>query len=169
MEFRKANKPDINRIMEIIGQAQAYFRGQGINQWQNNYPNPQVILNDINHDYSYVLTNDGRIIGTCAVSFDGEKTYNKIYNGRWLTDNPYAVVHRIAVDNEFKGSGVASETLRNIEKMCLDRGVYSIRVDTHEDNKSMQRLLEKNNYVYCGIIYLEDKSPRLAYEKVLFS
>ena len=49
--------------------------------------------------------------------------------------------------------------------------VYNIKIDTHEDNKPMKRLLEKNWNVYCGIIYL-DKEPsigekRMAFEKVL--
>ncbi len=167
MEFRKATKSDVDRIMEIIGQAQAYFKEQGIDQWQNNYPNPQIILDDINHNYGYVMTKNGDIIATSAVSFDGERTYNKIYNGQWLTENPYAVVHRVAVDNKYKGLGVASAMMHNIEKMCVGRGIYSIRVDTHEDNKSMQKMLAKNSFVLCGVIYLEDNSPRLAYEKVL--
>ena len=39
-------------------------------------------------------------------------------------------------------------------------------MDTHEDNISMQRLLEKNNFKYCGIIYLEDGNKRIAFEKL---
>lgn len=41
-----------------------------------------------------------------------------------------------------------------------------IKVDTHEENISMQKLLKKNNFKYCGIIYLEDKSKRIAFEKI---
>jgi hypothetical protein len=38
MEFRRAVEADICSIMNIIRQAQAYFREHGINQWQDNYP-----------------------------------------------------------------------------------------------------------------------------------
>ena len=42
-----------------------------------------------------------------------------------------------------------------------------LRIDTHEDNIPMQKLLEKNNFVKCGIIYVgENKSPRIAFEKI---
>lgn len=51
--------------------------------------------------------------------------------------------------------------------MCRGKEIKSIRIDTHQDNKSMQRLILKNNFEYCGIIYVEDGSERLAYEKVL--
>ena len=57
--------------------------------------------------------------------------------------------------------------LDKVEEMCKNMGINSIRIDTHEENLPMQNLLKKNNYEYCGIIYLEDKSERLAFEKIL--
>lgn len=73
----------------------------------------------------------------------------------------------MAIDSKLKGKGLASIIMKNIEKMCLDRDVHSIRIDTHEDNKSMQRLIDKNGFKYCGIFYLADGSKRLAYEKLI--
>ena len=168
MEFRKAVEADVNNIMNIIKQAQAYFKENGINQWQNNYPNVEVINSDIANKSSYVLLKENNIVATAAVSFDGEKTYDAIYQGEWITDNEYAVIHRIAVDNSYKGLGLSSEIIKNVEKLCLNKGVYSIKIDTHEENISMQSLLKKNKFEYCGIIYLEDKSKRIAFEKTLY-
>ena len=74
MEFRKSIKSDVSRIMEIIRQAQEYFKLQGINQWQNNYPNENTIMGDINNGYSYVLEKDNKVIATLALSFNGEVT-----------------------------------------------------------------------------------------------
>jgi len=54
-----------------------------------------------------------------------------------------------------------------IEKMCLEKGIHSIKIDTHEQNISMQRLLDKNGFQYCGVIFVADQSPRVAYEKIL--
>lgn len=167
MEFRRAVEADICSIMNIIRQAQAYFREHGINQWQDNYPNPEIIKNDIDNKNGYVLLKDNIIIGTAAVSFDGEKTYDSIYNGKWLSSGKYAVIHRIAIENSFKGSGLSSELLKNIEKMCLNKDVHSIKVDTHKENISMQKFLQKNGFQYCGTIYLEDGNPRIAFEKIL--
>lgn len=55
MEFRKATLSDANCILEIIRQAQAYLKSQGINQWQNNYPNLETIQKDIQEQIGYVL------------------------------------------------------------------------------------------------------------------
>ncbi|NLY68095.1 MAG: GNAT family N-acetyltransferase [Tissierellia bacterium] len=167
MEFRKAKESDIDSIMNIIKQAQDYFKEAGIDQWQNNYPNIETIKNDIEKGYGYVLVNDGEVVGTVAVSFDGERTYENIYEGNWISNLDYAVVHRLAIDNRYKGQGLASVIMKSIEEMCLKRNVHSIRIDTHQDNKSMQRLIEKNGFKYCGIIYLADTSKRLAYEKLI--
>ncbi|AQS05809.1 GNAT family N-acetyltransferase [Clostridium beijerinckii] len=167
MEFRKAVETDINDIMNIIKQAQSYFKEQGIDQWQNNYPNPETIRNDIANKHSYILLKDNNIVATAAVSFDGEKTYNSIYEGEWITNNEYAVIHRIAVDNTYKGLGLSSKIIKNVEELCLSKGVHSIKIDTHEENISMQKLLKKNKFQYCGIIYLEDGNKRIAFERTL--
>jgi len=168
MEFRRAVKTDINNIMSIIKQAQAYFKEQGINQWQDNYPSNETISHDIADKNSYVLIKDNNIVATAAVSFDGEKTYGAIYEGEWISGNKYAVIHRIAVDSAYKGLGLSSQIIKSVEQLCFNKGVYSIKVDTHEENISMQKLLEKNKFKYCGIIYLENRSKRIAFEKVLY-
>lgn len=167
MKFRKAVETDIKYTMNIIKQAQNYFKEQGIDQWQDNYPNIETIKNDVNNGESYVLLKENNIVATVAVSFNGEKNYETIYEGKWLTSGEFAVIHRIAVDNSYKGLGLASEIIKSVEKLCLNNEVHSIKIDTHEENMSMQNLLKKNGFKYCGIIYLEDKSERIAFEKIL--
>ncbi|PJI09324.1 MULTISPECIES: GNAT family N-acetyltransferase [Clostridium] len=168
MEFIKATYSDIDKIMKIIGEAQAYFKEKEIDQWQNNYPNFETIKNDIENENSFVLLRNNIVVGTAMISFEGEKTYDIIYDGKWLTNEKFAVIHRISVDVNCKGEGLASIIIKNVEKMCLNKGVHSIKVDTHKDNLSMQKLLSKNGFKYCGIIHLKDKSERMAFEKVLF-
>lgn len=167
MEFRKSTEADIDEIMKIINQAQQYLKGQNIDQWQNNYPNIQVIKQDILDESSYVLTEGDLIIGTVCISFDGERTYDKIYEGQWKSNQDYAVIHRIAIRDEYKGRGYSGYIIKKAEEMCLKRNVHSIRVDTHKDNISMQKLLAKQGFEYCGLIYLGDGSPRIAFEKLV--
>ncbi len=167
MKFRRAINEDVFDIMNIINQAQVYFKEQGIDQWQNNYPNIETINSDIENEYGYVLSKDNKIVATAAISFDGESTYDSIYDGEWLSSDDYAVIHRVAVDNTYKGLGLSSKIIRYVEKLCLDKEINSIRIDTHEENISMQRSLKKNGFKYCGVIFLEDGSKRIAFEKIL--
>lgn len=39
----------------------------------------------------------------------------------------------------------------------------NIRADTHADNQIMQKLMEKNGFMKCGIIYVKNGTPRIAY------
>lgn len=153
--------------MDIIREAQEYFRKKGIDQWQNNYPNIETIKMDMRHDNSYVFVKDNLIVGTVALTFDREKSYENIVQGSWKSAQDYGAIHRIAVAHECRGMGISSIIIEDIEKICLNRGIHSIRVDTHKDNTPMQKLLEKNKFQYCGIIYLEDGGERLAFEKIL--
>jgi RimJ/RimL family protein N-acetyltransferase len=57
--------------------------------------------------------------------------------------------------------------LKHIEESCFHKGILSIKADTHKDNRAMQKALYKNGFQYCGIIYLEDNSERIAFEKIL--
>ena len=167
MEFRRSTLADVDDIMKIIKQAQEYLKSQQVMQWQNNYPNIQVVEQDIKDQNGYVIVDDGDAVGTVTLSFDGEITYDEIYDGAWQSDLPFSVIHRIAIHEKYKGKGLSSIMMDNIVEMCRDRNIKSIRVDTHEANKSMQKLLEKTEFEYCGIIYLLDGSKRLAYEKII--
>ena len=167
IKFRRANKSDIACIMDIIKQAQNYLKKQGIDQWQNNYPNLDTINKDIEKGNAYVLVANERILGTVAVIFNGEKTYDTIYQGGWLSHGEYTTIHRLAVDSDYRGAGISSLILESIERMSLERGIYSIKVDTHRGNIPMQKFLQNQGFESCGIIYLEDGNERLAFEKVL--
>lgn len=167
MILRLSNEKDLKYIMKIINEGKEFLKNNKVDQWQNGYPNGEVILNDINNNESYVMENNGEIVGTVALSFNGEKTYDKIYEGKWITNNNYAVIHRIATSKVEGIRSVGSEILKKSEELCLAKDIKNIRIDTHEDNKAMQRLLLKNNYKYCGVIYLKDGSKRIAFEKEL--
>lgn len=166
MKFRKTVKEDIEGIMRMIHQAQAYMKAQNIDQWQDGYPNEETFQKDISRGWSYVLEDGGKLLGTIAVIFDGEPDYDNIYEGSWKTDGAsYGAIHRVAVDEELKGRGIAGRMISEAEKLCREHGIRSMRNDTHRDNHSMQRMLAKNGFEYCGIIYLKDGAERIAFEK----
>lgn len=165
MKLRQSTEKDLKNIIKIIDEAKVFLKENKVNQWQNGYPNEEVILSDIKNKYSYVLEDNGEVIGTTALSFDGEKTYDVIYDGKWLSNEKYAVIHRIAASRNNKIKSVGTEIIKKVEEICLSKDIKNIKIDTHEDNLTMQKLLMKNKFKYCGIIYLEDKSKRVAFEK----
>ena len=167
MVIRKTKETDIQRMMEIVTQAQEYMRLQGINQWQNGYPNEKVFKTDIKNEMSYVLEEDGNVIGTFAFAVMEDPTYKKIYDGEWKSAKEYAVIHRVAVDNQVKGKGLGGKMVEYAVNECIAQDITSVRIDTHRDNKSMQRMLLKNGFEKRGIIYLESGEERVAFEKTV--
>ena len=167
MKFQKAKISDIPEIMEIIKEAQKYLKKEGIDQWQNNYPNSETLKEDIKNNNSYLLKKENRILATAAIIFGEDPTYNYIEGGEWISEDEYGVIHRAAVAKDYKGRGVISRAFKEAFKLGKSKNVSSIRVDTHQENFSMQRAIEKEGFNYCGIIYIEDGSKRLAYEKII--
>ncbi len=164
MEVRAGKREDLAQIMEVIHDAQEKMHAMGIRQWINGYPDEEQILSDMEEGGSLVLTDQGKIIGTCFVRYGDEPDYHYIENGTWLDDGPYAVIHRIAVHSSCRGHNTASMFIEHVRQECLKKGIHSIRIDTHDDNMPMQHFLGRQNFILCGRIYLASGDPRRAYQ-----
>ena len=173
-EPRRAEERDIDRLLEILGEAKAYLRECGVNQWQEGYPNREALLEDIAAGRGWVFEcmDTGELAGYECVSMQPEVCYRDI-DGRWLTEGEsYAVVHRSMAAAKYRGTRLASEMLSFAAELAAGMGKISVRVDTHRDNKAMNRLCEKLGYTYCGVVDLRKVDPaedsfRNAYEKPL--
>ena len=169
MNLRKAEISDLDAICRIIGEAQAQMARLGIDQWQNGYPDSATITADIEGGVALVVESAEGVIAYCAVIFGIEPTYARIDCGKWLTDSDsqYVVVHRLAVADCRKRQGIATKILQQVEHLARERGYESFRIDTHHDNLYMQSICSRLGFVRCGVIYVSDGTPRIAYEKVL--
>jgi len=163
--FRKAEITDFNPIWDILSQAILRRKEDGSNQWQDGYPNPDVIKKDMECKAGFVLTDGDSVIGYCAVLINDEPEYLKI-KGKWLTNEDFVVIHRVAISEDYIGKGLAKHILRFVEDYAMSNQIYSIKADTNFDNIAMMKTFEKLGYIYCGEVYFRG-SPRRAYEKVL--
>ncbi|MGX9248103.1 MULTISPECIES: GNAT family N-acetyltransferase [Sphingobacterium] len=164
-EIRKATLADKERIWEIIQQAIALRKEQGSRQWQDGYPNEDVVQSDIDKGYGHVVEVERRIVGYVAIIFDVEPAYNDI-EGKWLSDGPYVGIHRLASAQDPHIKGVGTAIMSGVEEIAVDHGVYSIKVDTNFDNGGMLHVFEKLGYHYCGEVHFRGAS-RKAFEKLL--
>ena len=142
--IRKATYEDLPELMEVFGKAREIMRTSGnMNQWNDGYPSEEIVRKDIEKGVSYVLCepNKGvgrdfgtkgneRIIATMAFIPGPDPTYAKIYDGEWLDDSPYHVIHRIA----------AAEPGHNVAFTLLDWAFLqtgNIRIDTQSCSISL--------------------------------
>lgn len=164
-QFRKALDSEIPQIWKILQQAIERRKNDGSNQWQNGYPNPKTIQNDIQNGYGYVLTDQEVVIAYSAVIINDEPAYLEI-DGQWLTDGDFVVIHRVAISEDYLGQGLVQIMFGHFEDFALKNNIHSIKVDTNFDNPAMLRIIDKLAYTYCGEVFFNG-SPRKAFEKVL--
>lgn len=158
MTIRNATLEDIPRMQEIFAIARQYMAETGNpNQWTSNYPSIEQLTNDIASGDSYVCMNEGKLVATFVLRGGNDPTYDKIYDGAWTNDNPYATIHRIASCGEVRG-------IFNIAMQYALRHYDTLRIDTHRDNKVMQNAIVRAGFVYCGIIHCWNGDERLAYQ-----
>ncbi|MCQ2554756.1 MAG: 23S rRNA (uracil(1939)-C(5))-methyltransferase RlmD [Clostridia bacterium] len=159
MYVRKTTIEDLPAMLEIYAEAREFMKNTGNpTQWIT-YPEKELLVSDIEADRSYVVIQDQAVCGTFVFTLGEDEAY-KVIEGSWLNDRPYGVIHRLAGTKEKGIFDCAVE-------FCLSK-VCDLRVDTHNDNRVMQSILEKRGFTKCGIIYLKDDmsdhSPRIAYQ-----
>lgn len=156
--IRCAKKEDLDTIMEIVKIAKQYMQESGnLTQWVGDYPGEIDFEEDIRKKQLYVCYNDEMIYGVFAFVTEKDPNYAYIEDGQWFNEEPYGTIHRIAGNGKVKG--VFQEAV-SFAKEKMD----NLRIDTHEDNRTMRHLIEKSGFQRCGIVYMEDGSPRIAYQ-----
>lgn len=160
MKIRKATTGDLPELMNIFTAAKGIMRASGNHeQWNNGYPTEEIVRHDIETGVCHVACSaaTGEILATMAFIPGPDPTYSKIYNGQWLDEDPYCVIHRIAV--AAPGMNLARRMLDWAFGQC-----GNIRIDTHSDNCIMHHILQAYGFTHCGTIYLANGDPREAYQ-----
>ena len=159
MNIRLATLNDLDAIRDIFTVAKKKMVSDGnLEQWKDiDYPFCYT-KEDIEKKQCYVIIENNELVATFVYIVGKDPTYSHI-EGKWLNDNQYGTIHRIASNGKIPH--IFSIVLDYISKDHID-----IRIDTHKDNKRMKHLIESNGFTYCGIIYVRDGTKRLAYQKV---
>ena len=162
MEIRLAFPNEVNAVMKVIEDAKKTLAQSGSDQWQNGYPNAEIIIDDIISGQAYVALEEGELLAYAAVTKSPEVAYESIYEGAWQGgETEYLVFHRIAVAADFQGQGVAQTFL---EGLIEGFDYLDFRSDTHAKNKAMQHIFEKLGFKKVGKVPVDGE--RLAYQKL---
>ena len=161
MRIEKAQKEDIPRILQIIEEARSFQLSYGNKQWAGGYPSPALIENDIATGIGFKVIVDERTEGYLAV-VDYDESYDAI-EGKWLSDQSYIALHRIAFSDAIRGRGLFPLFIDEMKKEAEKREAKSIRIDTDRQNPIMQHLLVKLGFTKTGYILFEG-DRKLAYE-----
>jgi len=159
MEIRQALLEEIPEIMKIYEAARRFMAEHGNpTQWVNGYPSEELVTEDCKNGELYVCVSGEQIAGVFMFTKRPDKTYGQIFQGEWLNEKPYGTMHRMA----------SSVIQKGVSSFCLDwcfQQCGNVRGDTHKYNDVMQNVFEKNGFKRCGIIYVENNTPRIAYQR----
>ena len=159
MQIRKTQNRDLPALMALYQQARVFMRAKGNpNQWPDGYPPQSLLEADIAQGHSYVLEDEaGQLVGTFALIGGQDPTYSQIHGLGWRSQSPYVTIHRLAANG--KARGVARVAFDYAKSVCPH-----IRIDTHAQNLPMQQAILAYGFQERGMIYLQDGSPRQAYD-----
>lgn len=165
--YRKAVITDLNDAMEAVNDSREVLRLQGTGQWQDGYPDEEQIKDDISNGRLFVtLDDDGNLAGICALTYK-EEDYHNLYEGKWLTDLDYIVMHRVALKRKYQGQGYGKKIFSTFIEQAKIEGFHSLRIDTHEGNKVMRHLIDLFGFKYCGKTILKPNKDRMVFEKII--
>lgn len=148
---------DLPAILDIYARARKFMADNGNpTQWGAEYPQRELLEEDIERDGLYVIVDGTQIRGVFMFVIGPDPTYAIIEDGAWHSDETYGTIHRIAGDGT---GGIFDACL----KFCRGRCNY-LRIDTHENNRIMQHVVTKAGFRRCGIIYTDNGTPRIAFD-----
>lgn len=159
MQIRLATNADLPTLLTIYETARRFMAENGNpTQWPQGYIAADLLEQDIARRELYVCEDNDGLQGVFLFADGPDPTYAEIREGQWPSDVPYNVIHRVA------SAGRVHGLLAQIIQWASSRAAV-LRMDTHADNAPMQHLLTKLGFVRCGIITVEDGTPRIAYQK----
>lgn len=166
--FEKATADQIEQISVLFEKGRQFLKAQGIDQWQQSHsPSAAVVEADIQKGIGYVLRTQEGVVAAYAAVIPGREADYDVIEGQWLGSGPYCAIHRVTVSEAFRGRGVAKELLKKCREQAKELGAHSARIDTHADNRIMQKAILHSGFTYCGVVTLSYGAKRNAYEAML--
>lgn len=167
MEFRLAREIDRIEIEKIYEDGSIKLKSLGINQWQGqDKPNLDNFKELIENKNIFVLDDKEKVVSTVII-YDYDLDYEKNLDGKWSSPKAYLALHRIGTLSSERNKGYGRKIIEFAEDFAKENNYKSLRIDTHRENKTMQNILNLLGYNYVGLVYLDGKNERLAFEKIL--
>ena len=148
MNYSKADINDLEEIYSLYQNAIIAMEKDNIHQWDEIYPDKDILKEDITKNQMYIGKTDNKIAVCFVLSEECDEEYK---NGcRKHTDSRFNVIHRLCVNPLFQNQGIAAKTLEYIENLSKSEGYDSIRLDCFTQNPYSRKLYDKAGYSITG-------------------
>jgi ribosomal protein S18 acetylase RimI-like enzyme len=147
-EPSRAEEKDALEVMDLITRCKLGMRGKGIFQWDDIYPNIEVVLADARGGTLFVIREGGRCVASVSVNDSQPAEYAAL---PWkCRDGRAFVIHRLCVDPEFEGRGLGRRLMGFSEERARLEGGTSLRLDAYTGNPRAIQLYERGGYERIG-------------------
>jgi len=166
MIIRKAEISDLENIMLMYKSCVAGMIANSIDQWDESYPNAEVIMEDLIAQTYFVTIENNIIIAGINIDQNQDDTYLAL---DWKDKkNQFLVVHRLAVKVEFWSDGIGKSLMLFTENLVTEKGLNSIRLDTYSGNPKAMEFYRRLGYRELGTIDLKpNKDKYYCFEKII--
>lgn len=162
---RRAVMKDLRSIMEIIKQTIMEMSTYNNTQWDENYPQENDFMNDIQKGDLFVVEREGKLAGFICINKVEPAGYNEL---NWSLNENCIVVHRMAVNPIYRRNKIGTKLMEFADRLALENNIVYLKTDTYSINTKMNGLFRKCGYEFVGEMnFLEKEKPFYCYEKVL--
>ncbi|MFT6982248.1 MAG: GNAT superfamily N-acetyltransferase [Crocinitomicaceae bacterium] len=164
----KGELHELDAILKLTRACGKHMRDNGIDQWDENYPDRTSLLNDLTTETLFAYRENGIVLGIVVLNESQDEEYGEIHWSTSGTDRNI-VVHRLAVHPDQQGKGIARKIMDFAEVYAKDQGYNAIRLDTFSQNPRNQKFYTNRGYTDLGPVYLKYKKdhPYYCYEMLL--
>ena len=163
-DLRKADMTDLEPVSALFERTAAYLLEQGIDQWDDKYPDIGTLKNDISENNMYVLCGDKKsIVAAIVINEEQEDEYKQ---GDWK-DIRAGVIHRLCVDPKHQSGGHGRTMVDFAERLIKQKGLSSVRLDVFSQNPKACSFYKNLGYAYAGEVTFR-KGRFILMEKLLY-
>lgn len=165
-EIRNAHKEEIAEIMDLIARCVQVMQDGGSDQWDALYPNKEIISLDIERGTLFVCEDNNAVAGIIVLDENQAEEYKSI---QWVhNEGPHLIMHRLAVDPQVQGKGIARRLIVFAEDYAARNGYKSIRLDTYNKNARALGLYSRLGYDRRGEVNFPGRTASFpVFEKIL--
>jgi len=148
VSIRHAKIQDLEKIGILIKDAIHNMNQNGILQWDELYPDQQLIEEDILNSHMYLGEIENQLVCMFVINQQFDEQY---IAGDWkYKESSYMVIHRLCVNPAYQKHGVGTKTMQIIENMLMNDGIKAIRLDAFSQNPYALRMYERLGYQKTG-------------------
>jgi len=137
----------MDAVAQLFREAIAAMQRQGIDQWDDRYPTRKHLESDREEGTLWLAEDQGRLMASVTLNECPAVEYDGIL---WRKTGRSLYVHRLCVDPDRQGQGLAKTIMLWVERFAQEQGYHVIRLDTFAGNPRALRLYEGLGYEYVA-------------------